>query len=747
MDEKVEWLKGQIDEWKKNLIIDEETASRINNYYLQEKSKNNPSVLNVLNNDYQNLLEKQRLEKTTKPSKTKNTFVVPLVLSIISAVLIGAGIISLIAYNWVSISRVTKTVWAFIIALIPAVLLIPSFIKPEKQGVLYKQLTKELLASLWVILAGGAIEFLCQIYLLPMSWETVFLLWFLISCLVFITTRSYGAHGLTAILLVAYCFSTKQIFPFIPLSSLIIWYGLKNKKQYFSIVGASILVFVSIFLCLSELWTFKSSLPATVIFYLFVAAAVLIPVVFSIKYKKVGYELSTIIPSVVVGIFFALYNLHSMETAAVNAPVVLLIIVLVYTLLFAPLMKEKYFLLCAPVLFFMVCITAFNYVCLSILICIYLLFTLFTWRNAYFNEKSQNLIYLVSLSCLSCGYFAYLFIDHKQVLICNLSKTTLPVLQLCLLILMGTAGICFTVLAFIKIWKDRKLLIQFIENLFLYASLFGLLLYGYFGNVNTEILRPLAQIILISLMLYSIVRINFTKNHNFVPFVVMGLLSLVISNFDIISNFDYYGPYFIFLFAGLGSFLQNKKTEKQGLNNFGKVLFALALFIGIFEVYNKEYYYNNQIKALDYILYNFSVFFVFAMGVLRPFILSLRKKKSLNYIIPIYGLFITLIMFIGQFKLSDQVIHSLDVLLPIIGLLFVVTFCIYEIIFWFKRDSVAGVNISAIYLVFSAFVKFFMSTNDLIARGVAFIFCGVIVLVTNAVLSNYMKAKEKKNED
>ena len=107
MDEKVEWLRSQLEEWKRCKIVDDETAGRINNYYLQKDSKNNEAVLNVLKTDLNSTFGSQKNDNVNKSKISANSFVVPLVLSIISAVLIGAGIISLIAYNWASISRIS----------------------------------------------------------------------------------------------------------------------------------------------------------------------------------------------------------------------------------------------------------------------------------------------------------------------------------------------------------------------------------------------------------------------------------------------------------------------------------------------------------------------------------------------------------------------------------------------------------------------------------------------------------------
>ena len=387
MDEKVEWLRSQLEEWKRNKIVDDETAGRINNYYLQKESKNNEAVLNVLKTDLNSTFGSQKNDKVSKPKISANSFVVPLVLSIISAVLIGAGIISLIAYNWASISRVSKTIWAFIIAFVPVVLLIPSAFKPEKEGFLHKKVTKELLACLWVILAGGAIEFLCQIYLLQMSWTTVFLLWFIISLLVFISTKSYGAHGLTTILLGAYCISTKQIFPFIPVASLVLWYGLKQKKEIFTVTSGLLLSIIAVSLCVPEMWINKAPVSATLIFYLFTALAVVLPVYDAIKTKKITVNLCTVIFPIVTGIFYIPYNLCLMETEAVNGAVVILITVLIYTLLFSIFIKEQIVVVCLPILLLLVCAAAFNYMALSILVCVFMIYSVLVWRESKYGNR------------------------------------------------------------------------------------------------------------------------------------------------------------------------------------------------------------------------------------------------------------------------------------------------------------------------------------------------------------------------
>lgn len=747
MDKKVEWLRTQIEDWKRNKIVDEETAGRINNYYLQKESKNNEAVLNVLKTDFNSAFGSQKNDETNKSKIVANSFVVPLVLSIISAVLIGAGIISLIAYNWASISRVSKTVWAFIIAFLPVVLLIPSAVKPEKEGFLYKKVTKELLACLWVILAGGAIEFLCQIYLLPMSWATVFLLWFVISLLVLVSTKSYGALGLTAILLAAYCISTKQIFPYIPVASLVLWYGLKQKKEIFTVTSGLLLSIIATSLCIPEIWTNKAPVFAIIIFYLLTAVAIILPVYEAIRTKKITVNLSTVIFPIVTGIFYIPYNLCVMETKAVNGAIVILITVLIYALLFSIFIKEQIVEVCLPILLLLVCATAFNYMALSILVCVFMIYSVLFWRESKYSNRYSLLTNSIVLSLLALGYFLMQFQGGEEVYICRLTNTSQSVLQLIVMCIMGLIGLIFTVLNFVHEIKNKHSLINLCEILIISFSLFGLLLYGYFGKIDVEFFQSVIQICLITLMMYGTVKIVYYREYIWSSFIVAALISLVLSNLAVIEINGLYGPYWILVLASLGMFLQNK-GNRASLSVFGKVLFGIALFTGIFEVYEISYsdYYMTQLSSLNYLLYNLSIFYVFAFCILRPILISIRQKKLINYAMPVYALLIIVLMLVAQFRLLEALPFDLNFVLPIVSLIFVVVFSIIEIVTWFKKESIAGVNISAIYLLLVAFIKFFMSTNDLIARGLAFIFCGILVLVTNLILSNYLKAKGAKNE-
>lgn len=747
MDEKVEWLRTQIEDWKRNKIVDKETAGRINNYYLQKESKNNEAVLNVLKTDFNSAFGSQKNDKINKSKIVANSFVVPLVLSIISAVLIGAGIISLIAYNWASISRVSKTVWAFIIAFLPVVLLIPSAVKPEKEGFLYKKVTKELLVCLWVILAGGAIEFLCQIYLLPMSWATVFLLWFVISLLVLVSTKSYGALGLTAILLAAYCISTKQIFPYIPVASLVLWYGLKKKKEIFTVTSGLLLSIIATSLCIPEIWTNKAPVFAIIIFYLLTAFAIILPVYEAIRTKKITVILSTVIFPIVTGIFYIPYNLCLMESKAVNGAIVILITVLIYALLFSIFIKEQIVEVCLPILLLLVCATAFNYMALCILVCVFMIYSVLFWRESKYSNRYSLLTNSIVLSLLALGYFLMQFQGGEEVYICRLTNTSQSVLQLIVMCIMGLIGLIFTVLNFVHEIKNKHSLINLCELLIISFSLFGLLLYGYFGKIDVEFFQSVIQICLITLMMYGTVKIVYYREYIWSSFIVAALISLVLSNLTVIETNGLYGPYWILVLASLGMFLQNK-GNRASLSVFGKVLFGIALFTGIFEVYEISYsdYYMTQLSSLNYLSYNLSIFYVFAFCILRPVLISIRQKKLINYAMPVYALLIIVLMLVAQFRFLEALPFDLNFVLPIVSLIFVVVFSIIEIVTWFKKESIAGVNISAIYLLLVAFIKFFMSTNDLIARGLAFIFCGILVLVTNLILSNYLKAKGAKNE-
>jgi len=566
MDEKVQWLKGQIEDWKQNKIIDKRTANKILSFYSDQK-----------------------------PVEHKNK--TPLILSVIAAILISAGLISLIAYNWVAIGRGVKTVAAFVVAMLPALLIFIPMAAPEKFKILDKAIIKEFISFLWVVMCGASMEFLAQIYLLPLSWEVLFLLWFSVSLIILFCTRCKGVYALTVVL----------------------------------------------FIC-----------------------------------------------------------------------------------------------------------ATYSYLSLCILVTVFFLYSNYLLKN---NQKYDRIIYPVVYSLLAFGFFMIIFTEQDKLLICTILEAPYMAIQAVLLVIGSCAGLVHSVFSVRKIKENKTLFINVVETITCLCILAILLLIGFFANADINTYKSVLEILLVTFMISATAKVIYFKNYKWVPFIAAGILFLIILGFDFLEWKNIFGPYFIFLCICLGMFLQNTQGRKKPMTLQGKLLFAFALFIAIFEIYEpssssyscRDSFFNT--KFLSRIFYNFGLLYSGVFGILRPLLVSIKNRKSVNYVIPVFGLIVLIYLFIIQFTLYETIITVVDVGMPLVALISVVVFSVIEIIDLFKKDSIAGINLTAVYLLVVSFVKFFMTTNSLILRGIAFILCGIIVLVINLVLSKCLKKKEVPGEE
>ena len=131
---------------------------------------------------------------------------------------------------------------------------------------------------------------------------------------------------------------------------------------------------------------------------------------------------------------------------------------------------------------------------LSILICVFMIYSVLVWRESNYSNRYYLFTNSIILSLLAFGYFLMQFQGNEEVYICRLTNTSQPVLQLIVMCIMGLTGLIFTVLSFVHKIKNKLSLISFCEILFISFSLFGLMLYGYFGKIDVEFFQSVIQI-------------------------------------------------------------------------------------------------------------------------------------------------------------------------------------------------------------------------------------------------------------
>lgn len=180
------WLLDELDTLQEAGVIDSAAAGRIAAYYrgkIPATAENTPSA------------------KAAAPAVKRRAWNVPVILSIIAAVLIAAGVISLIAYNWAAIGRGVKTLCAFVLLVsVQAGGVLLALRRPAAPRAL-----REGIALLWALLFGAAVAFVSQIYRLPSDTCGFFFVWGASSVLLAYAMRSDTVFVLALVLSAAYC--------------------------------------------------------------------------------------------------------------------------------------------------------------------------------------------------------------------------------------------------------------------------------------------------------------------------------------------------------------------------------------------------------------------------------------------------------------------------------------------------------------------------------------------------------------
>lgn len=216
----INWLFEELGKLEKEKVITQTASDKIKSYY--EKK----------------IEEQKQQEQRMLEEKKKKNIPVSMVLSIIAALLVAGGIISIIAYNWASISRVAKTAAAFVIMFTtPAVY---AFMKFKLKKDISVRIN-EVITILWSILFGAGISFISQIYRLPSNPALFFLVWAVSTILILYCTESYFAFAFSILLTVIYCMvgqfvmRTDAVFAYLLIAAVVPFALSKKGFKYVSV--------------------------------------------------------------------------------------------------------------------------------------------------------------------------------------------------------------------------------------------------------------------------------------------------------------------------------------------------------------------------------------------------------------------------------------------------------------------------------------------------------------------------------
>ena len=119
-------------------------------------------------------------------TKEKSNRLLP-IFGVLGSLLVGLGLILIVAHNWDIFSRTTRTIWAFIPLLIGQFFVGFSLLKRKGKS------WREASATFLIISIGVTISLVSQIYNIPGSFSTFLLSWILLAAPVLYLMRSYAA--------------------------------------------------------------------------------------------------------------------------------------------------------------------------------------------------------------------------------------------------------------------------------------------------------------------------------------------------------------------------------------------------------------------------------------------------------------------------------------------------------------------------------------------------------------------------
>jgi uncharacterized membrane protein len=154
MQKRIQWLLSQLPDLQKEGVLDEATANRLRQHYQPQLTKQGPNTALLLT-------------------------------SILGALLIGTGIISIFAYNWESLSRPVRVVLSLLPLLIAQGLYVFTFYRKADSPP-----WTESTAAFLLLMLGAAIALISQTYHIPGTMEGYLKTWMILSIPLLFLTRS-----------------------------------------------------------------------------------------------------------------------------------------------------------------------------------------------------------------------------------------------------------------------------------------------------------------------------------------------------------------------------------------------------------------------------------------------------------------------------------------------------------------------------------------------------------------------------
>ncbi len=176
MQKGIQWLLGQLPELEREGIIDAPTARRLEQYFRPQLSDKSPGTALLLT-------------------------------SILGALLIGTGIISIFAYNWESLSRPLRVVLSLLPLLIAQGLYVYTFYRKRERPAWV-----ESTGAFLMLMIGSSIALISQTYHIPGTMEGYLLTWMSLSIPLLYLNRSVLVGVLYFAGITGWLMAVKEVF-------------------------------------------------------------------------------------------------------------------------------------------------------------------------------------------------------------------------------------------------------------------------------------------------------------------------------------------------------------------------------------------------------------------------------------------------------------------------------------------------------------------------------------------------------
>ena len=263
MDKKyIEWFISEIPQLVGGRIISGRVANSLKAHYLRrleelEKAENPQVEEKSLRPEFSELTipantpepvvqisepEKSQPAKIQKHKKTPKLSV-SVILSVIAAVLIAFGIISLIAYNWAAIPRIAKATCAILLLVAAQT---GGFIL-IKTGRAKNIKVREGYSIFWALLFGGIFAFILQIFKFSIDSHIFILTWAVSTIIITYLFSAYTTYYLSllfSVLFLIFSWDSKVAFLIFPLCASLYVPARKSLPKFIPLIILSIIFFI-----------------------------------------------------------------------------------------------------------------------------------------------------------------------------------------------------------------------------------------------------------------------------------------------------------------------------------------------------------------------------------------------------------------------------------------------------------------------------------------------------------------------